>query len=102
MAKATAITFLMLGPQEAPKERALFILCSLHHLFLLIKSANKHIEAAHLVSLFAVDRINCLSYRFSIMYRLLLRAAQHQQKKKTFAITTLCKHGSLPIFLPRC
>lgn len=100
MAKATAIIFLVLGPQEAPKEQALFILCSLHHLFLLIKSANKLTEPARFVSLFAVDRINCLSYRFSIIYRLILCAAQHQHKKKMFAITTLCKHGSLPIFLP--
>lgn len=67
-------------------------------LFVLINSANKNIDPYCFVCVFGIDRINSLSYRFSVIYWLPLCAA-HRQEKETFAITALCKHASLPSFL---
>lgn len=57
----------------------------------------KYKYRATLVCVGIIDRINYLSYIFSIIYLLPLCAA-HGHEKETFAITALCKHSSLPSF----
>lgn len=64
---------------------------------MLINSANINIEPDWFVGVFDIDRINYLSYIFSIIY-LLPFCAAHGHGKEIFAITALCKHSSLPSF----